>query len=534
MAGPAKLPCARGVALATQSIGPPCASPGWVLAASIMGSGLVFADGSALGVALPYIQRDLRATGAELQWIVASYSLLLTAFLLLGGALGDRYGRRRAFAGGVALFGAASMLSAWSPSTPVLIAGRALQGLGGALLAPSSLALIAGAYPGDARGRAIGTWSAVTALAAAAGPLIAGLLVERASWRWIFWINVPVSATIVIATYARVPEWRAPDRPGRIDVLGAFVATFGLGAAAYGLIAGASERASAARAIVACGVGVLALLAFARIEARAPAPLVPPALLRVRAFRGVNLLTLFLYMAFDAVLLFLPFHFTGVERYSPFFAGAALLPLIAMLVLFSRWAGGLIPRFGVRRLLVAGPLICAAGFALLAVPGVGSDYASTFLPALLVVGMGMAVSVAPLTTAVLDAVPSEQEGIASGINNAVSETAALLAYAALGLVVLAAYARGLATELTRPDVPEALRAAVLDQSDRLLDIRLPPGAEAAAATVGRAAATAFVGTFRLLAWIGAALAAAAAAVAAVTLSGRAPQGPSKVPVTSGT
>ena len=271
MAGPLTQPCARGVVLAASTTFMPCRHPRWVLVTSILGSGLVFADGTALNIALPTIQRELSADVAAVQWIASAYPLLVASLLLLGGALGDRYGRRRLFCVGVVLFAVASVVSAAARSTGVLFTGRALQGVGGALLTPASLAMIADGYQGEARGRAVGAWSAATALMTVVAPLLAGWLIMHASWRWVFWINVPLGAVILVLAIARGSESRA-ERPGPLDLGGAVVATVGLFAFAYALIQGASGGDSLPRAAIAAGVGAVLLLVFVWVETRAASP----------------------------------------------------------------------------------------------------------------------------------------------------------------------------------------------------------------------------------------------------------------------
>jgi EmrB/QacA subfamily drug resistance transporter len=404
----------------------------WVLIAAIVGSGMSFIDGSAVNVALPVLQTDVHASAADVQWTVEGYALVLASLILVGGALGDAFGRRRIYAVGIALFALASLACSLAPEIHLLIAARCVQGLGGALATPGSLAIIASAFSGQARGRAIGTWSGAASITAALGPVIGGALVQYASWRAVFLINVPL-ALVVLFALTRVPESRDRAAARRIDLPGALLATGGLGTLVYGLIRLQATIADAP-GIVCAGIGVVLLALFVLFEGRAPAPMMPLSLFASRAFSAANAYTFLLYAALGGSLYFVPFVLIGAQGYSPTAAGAAQLPFVVLVGACSRWSGSLAARFGARRPLVAGAVLAAAGFALFARPGLGESYWTSYFPASCALGAGGVFFIAPLTTLVMDAAGAEHSGIASGINNAVSRAASLIAVAALGVV----------------------------------------------------------------------------------------------------
>ncbi|MBS0452382.1 MAG: MFS transporter [Proteobacteria bacterium] len=494
-------PCDDAVIAAGRQVeGCPPASKPWVLVAAIIGSSMAFVDGTVVNVALPAIQRELDATAFQAQWVVESYALFLAALLLVGGSIGDRFGRRKVFALGVALFAGASVGCALAGNVQQLIAARAVQGVGGAMLVPGSLALISANFSEKERGKAIGTWSGFSGITAAIGPVIGGFLVDHYSWIWAFLVNVPLALVVLAITAWHVPESRggqAADAP--LDWPGALLATLALGGVVYAFIEAPSQGWGAAPVLAALAIGVAAGIGFVACEMRVRSPMLPLSLFRSSDFSGANLLTLLLYAALGGGLYFFPLNLIQVQGYSATAAGGALLPFILILFALSRWTGQLADQVGARLPLVVGPAIAAAGFALFAVPGTGASYWTGFFPAVVVLGLGMAITIAPLTTTVMNAVGTEAAGVASGVNNAVSRVAAVLAIAVFGLLMAWAFGARLDAGLQQLAAPPDVVEFLAGQRARLAEAALPPGVEGAAAEALREQVrAAYVSGFR---WI---------------------------------
>lgn len=414
----------------------PCTNPcpeqsrPYVLAATVLASAMAFIDASVVTIALPSMQSDLAASFGALQWVVNAYALFLGGLILIGGGAGDRIGRRRVFLVGIVIFAVASIVCAIAPTIEVLIAGRALKGVGAALLVPQSLAIIAASFPKEVRGRAIGTWSGASAITTAVGPAVGGLLIETFGWRSIFWINLPFCLVAAWLTIRHVGESRDESVPGKLDVAGGFlsIAAFGLLTVALTRLAEPSNTIAGTAAMALVGLALLAL--FVRHERRNASPLVPMGLFENRAFTGANLITVFLYGGLAGITFLLPFDLIERRDMTASAVGLTLLPLGLIIGVLSGRAGSLGDRLGARPLLMTGPTLVAGGAAGLGL-GIGGYWTAVLIP-ILILATGMALVVAPLTTAVMNAAPDEKSGAASGINNAASRLAGLFAVALLG------------------------------------------------------------------------------------------------------
>jgi len=523
MAGILKQPCDEGVILASPLAAAPCrqAAKPWILTATILASSMAFIDGTVVNVALGALQREFDATLVGVQWVVEAYALFLASLVLVGGSLGDLYGRRRVFALGIAIFAVASVACGLARDINELILARAVQGIGAALLVPGSLAIISASFPENERGRAIGTWSGMSAITGAAGPVIGGWLIEHASWRWAFFINLPLAAVTLAITFWQVPESRGAIRVRRLDWPGALLVTAGLGLIVFALLESSNQGWRSGRVVVGLAAGVTAFILFVVVESRSAAPILPLELFRIRNFTGANLLTLFLYAALGGVMFFLPLNLIQVQEYSATAAGAALLPFILLFSFLSRWAGGLVERWGPKGPLVVGPLIAGLAFVLLALPGQGGSYWTTFFPGIVLLGLGMATSVAPLTTVVMTSVSADRAGAASGVNNAVARVAALLAIAIFGVVMLHAFNSALDRRLDSLRLPPEARRQLDNDRAKLAALEPPPTLDPeTAASVRRAIAGSFIAGFRLVLMLAAALTVLGALIAWLVIENR--------------
>ncbi|MFD4880088.1 MFS transporter [Streptomyces sp. NPDC058420] len=404
----------------------------WILLTTVLGSSMAMVDSTVVNVALPRIGRDLDADLAALQWTVNAYMLTLAGLILLGGSLGDRYGRRKIFVLGVVWFAAASLLCGLAPNVGVLVAARALQGIGGALLTPGSLALIQASFHPDDRAKAVGLWSGFGGIGAAVGPFLGGWLVDGPGWRWVFLINVPMALICAPIAVRHVPESADGRKHGRFDVLGAALGAVALALVTYALIE--AGDGSLVVVVLTAVAGVAAGVAFVYVEKRSPDPMMPPDIFGSRQFTAVNLVTLCVYAAFGGFFFLTALQLQVVAGYSALQAGTALLPTTVLMLLFSARSGELAQRIGPRIPLTVGPLLCAAAMLMMLRVGQDASYLADVVPALLVMGTGMVTLVAPLTATVLASVDTARAGLASGINNAAARAAGLIAIAALPLL----------------------------------------------------------------------------------------------------
>jgi EmrB/QacA subfamily drug resistance transporter len=525
MANVIRQPCDQGVILSKEARAPcaPNAAP-WVLAATILGSSMAFIDETAVTVALPAIQRALDATAVDAQWVVAAYTLFLASLVLVGGSLGDHLGRRRVFSIGVVVFALASAWCGFAPSPEQLIAARALQGVGGALLVPNSLAIIGASFEEERRGRAIGTWTSFTSVTLILGPLLGGYLAENISWRGVFFINIPLALVVLAITLTRVPESGDPAAR-RLDLPGAALAAVGLGGIVFGFVESSRIGLDDPRVVGALIIGALGLVAFVVVESRVPEPMMPLGLFRSRNFTAANVFTLLLYFALVGTLFFLPFDLIWVHGYSATAAGAAIVPTFVLLSLLSRYTGGLTDRYGARLPLVLGPAIAAVGFVLFAVPGVESgSYWTTFFPATVVLAVGLSILVPAVTTVALNSVEIGRQGLASAINNAFSQTAGLLAVAVLGVIMFVSFGTSLDYRLAALDLPPEARQQLEEEKVKLGAAEAPEGIDAATGSkVELAIDEAFVSGYRVVMLVAAGMALASAISAGLLVEGKKPE-----------
>ena len=497
----------------------------WVLAATILASSMAFIDGSALNVALPSIQTSLGATGAGLLWVVNAYLIMLAALILVGGALGDRFGRKRVFAAGIALFSAASCACGFSPSLGFLVVARLVQGLGGALMIPGSLSLIRVMVAEERRGKAIGTWSAVTTLVTIAGPLLGGFLSDQGLWRGVFLINLPLGVASLAILWTRVAERPEEDVRRRLDAPGALLAVIALGAIAYGAIAAPERGLGDPRVYLSLAAGVLAAFAFVLVETRSPAPMLPMSIFSSRRFGGANLLTLLLYGALGAATFFISLDLIQAQSYTKTEAGMAFLPFALLLTFLSPPAGALADRIGPRPLLVAGPALSGSGFLLMAFAGLTAgpaEYWTRFLPGMILLGLGMGLTVAPLSSTVMGAVDARSAGLASGINNAAARAAGVLAIAVIGALALSIFGRELARNSRALAIDPAARSALVEEAGNFGAASVPAAIPLSSAPAAELAIkNSFSSAFRVVMLLCAALAWLSSLSAALMIGARA-------------
>lgn len=490
----------------------------WVIIATVSASSMAFFMQSALNIALPSLQDEntLNASGADLVWITNAYQLVLSAFLLLGGSMGDHYGRKRIYMIGIVIFTVACVLCGLAPNTQTLIAFRAVQGIGGALMIPGSLAIISAYFDDNTRGKAIGTWSSFTTAASVLAPILGGFLASAGLWRAIFFLCVPFAAISLYALVTRVPESKDDEMPKGLDITGTIAIAVGLTGLVYGAteignsFSGSSNTVSPVISIGALVIGIIGLIVFYFIERNSDHPLVPLKLFKSRTFSGVNLLTLFLYGALAGALFFLPLNLIQIQGYNEVIAGIATLPITVALILMSGWAGGLVDSVGPRPPLIGGPALVGVGFIALSIPGITSGVSAywwTYFPGMLLMGVGMGLTVAPLTTSALGSVPQRNSGVASGVNNLMSRAAGVLAVAMMGGLALVTFSGTLQASTDDLALREDSREQLIANSGDLARTQIPDSVSDTDATAVKSAIdTSFVTTFRLMMWIGAALA----------------------------
>jgi EmrB/QacA subfamily drug resistance transporter len=528
-------PCDAGVIRCTRGAAPcrPSSRP-WVIAAASLGSGMAFLDSTVMNVALPAVQTNLEVSARQVQWVFGAFALVLAAFLLVGGSLGDRYGRRLVFVLGAAIFALASVWCALAPGPTQLVVARAVQGAGGALLVPASLAIVGASFEGRLRAKAIGAWGALSGTAMAVGPVLGGWLVDDVSWRAAFLITPAMAVVAIPVALRHVPESFDPEAH-RTDLVGATLATIGLGGLVYGLIECSASGFGDPVVLAALVLGVVALLAFTFVERRTKEPMVPPSLFRSRNFDGANLVTLLFYMALTGSLYFVPFLMMQVHGYSAFVAGSVFLPFVAMALLLGRLSGRICARFGAKVPLVVASLATAAGFVLFALPGAEhGSYWTSFFPAMVVQGFGMALVITPLTAVALGSVEGEHSGLASGVNNAAARVAAPLAVAVLGVFVYGAFSANLDARLDSMNLPGEVRSEMEAAKADLGATKAPEGVGAGAkAQIESAIKESFIAGFRTVMLVCVGLALASALAAALLVDGRRIRSASSEPYSSG-
>ena len=481
----------------------------FTLVATVLASAMAFIDGSALAVVQTTLQRDFDVDYNLIAWVINGYNLMLAALILVGGSLGDHYGRKRIFTIGIIIFVTASVACGFAPSIELLIIARIVQGIGGALMIPGSLALITAVFAPERRGTAIGTWSALGSLMVIVGPVLGGFFAAAGNWRGVFFINIPI-ALVALYALTRVPESRDTDLKGNLDLVGALLATLGLAGLTYGFTQAPEHGLGQPLILTSLIGGIAALVAFVVYESRARQPMMPLHLFRSRSFSGTNLLTLFLYAGLALVSQFLSPNLIEIQGYPPEIASVAMLPLAISLIVLSRITGGLVNRLGARTMLTVGPVLAGVGMFLLGVPGVTNgvaDYWTTYFPGSLLLGIGMGITVAPLTTTVMNSAPRTVSGTASGINNAVSRAAGVLGIAIFTALALVTFSNSIATHTASLNLTADAQTALSAQSGKLANAAVPDTIPSdLQAAVGAALAASYVDAFRVVMWGAAALA----------------------------
>lgn len=492
----------------------------WTLISTILASSMVFIDFTALNVALPAIQKDLNISGKSLLWIINAYTLFLSSLLLLGGSLGDIYGRKKIFIAGIIIFSISSLLCGISPGKELLIASRAFQGIGGALMVPGSLAIISAVIPSQRRGKAFGTWSTFSALTTIIGPVLGGWLAGLGLWRAIFFINIPFALFTIAALALKVPE-NKDEGAKKLDITGAALATFGLSGITYGFLE-ASERGFGNIFIqLSLILGFISLAVFIFAEKKSRHPMMPLSLFKSKTFSGVNIMTLFVYAALSASLFFLPMNLIQVQGYSEEIAGFAFLPFAVILAGLSRFSGIFSDKFGARIPLIVGPFLAGIGLLILTIPGLTEgpkDYWSTYFPGIIILGTGMGIVVAPLTAAVMASVPEHNSGIASGTNNTMARTAGLLSVAVLGSLVIITFRGNLEKNISSISIPEKKKKDLINNSGKLAETQPPDGlSKEKTNQINKVIKISFVKSFDFILYISAALTWLGSLIAAATV-----------------
>ena len=495
----------------------------WILASTILASSMAFIDSTALNVILPSLQEDLGAEGTDIFWILNAYLLMLAALILVGGSLGDKLGRKKVFMVGIVVFISSSVACGLSPSVTWLIIARAVQGLGGALMIPGSLSIIAATFHDKEKGKAIGTWSAATTLVTVGGPILGGALGDAGLWRTIFYLNVPMGIATLWVLATKVPETTDDDLDHRLDYAGATAVVVALALLTFGFLK-VPEIGWTGPVYAALAGGGVALGAFIAIERRSDYPMVPLELFRNRTFTGANALTFFLYAALGATMLFLLLNLVQIQGYTQLQAGLAMLPFTILMASLAQWVGGLVDRYGPRWLLVVGPALAGVGFLLLSrvgITGGPGDFWTTYFPGIVVFAAGMTLTVVPLTTTVMSAVEDRYAGTASGVNNAMTRTASVFANAIVGALAIVFFTQALGQATEELSLAAAEQQAVMAQAINLGDAQVPkaiPGNQRLA--VEQAFRESFVTTFQRVMWISTALAMLSAVVAFFLIENR--------------